>query len=198
MRKTVILISLFAAFTTLFADQFDQRHLMKRDIYYVTGDGTVGTAEYWSVTLGQFDFSVNREYPGEGTLPVSGSANLNFLSSGYIEGAGYGERGAIKVNADFVVASADSLVEVELDQIDFVFYGGTRVMLNESDATQELYLKIESPENKVQARGTSIMIYKFDESWGELKHDKDVDNIVGFSFTRAGATRAYQAALSAN
>ncbi len=198
MKKAIVLITLLFAFTSLVADEYDQRHLMKRNIFYVTGDGTVGTAEYWSVTLGQFDFNVSREFPGEGTLPVSGSANLNFLSSGYIEGAGYGERGAIKVNADFSVASADSLVEVELDQIDFVFYGGTRVMLKEGSAAEELFLEIESPENKVQARGTSIMIYKYSEEWGELKHHKDVNNIVGFSFTREGASRAYQAALSAN
>ena len=197
MSKLIsIFLIVFAA--SLFAqDEYAQRTLLKRTIYYVTGNGTVASANYWSIPMGNFDFTVQREYPGEGMVEVSGSANLSFISSGYIEGVGYGERGKMRVNADFCIEDGDTLKALALKDIDYIFYGGTKVKLN-GGGTYDLYLEIEDPKNKVVAKGLSIMIYKFDKDWGELKHDKDIDRIIGISFTKDGAARAYKAALDAN
>lgn len=199
MKKVTAAIALLFMIFPLFAqtEEYKERHLLKRMIYFVDGQGKVESAEYWSIALGNFDFKVEREYPGEGVLPVEGSANLSFISSGYIEGAGYGERGKITVAADFCVEDGDSLKVLELTDIDFIFYGSTKVKLKDGAIT-DLYMTIEDPANKVQAKRTTMMVFKFDKSWGELQHEKDVDRVIGYSFTKEGAQRAYKAALAAN
>ncbi len=199
MKKVTAVLALifFLVFPTFAQDEYSVRHLLKRTIYFAHGKGTVESANYWSLPLGNFDFTVNRDYPGEGVVTVSGSANLSFLSSGYIEGAGYGDRGKITVKADFCVEKDGKLEPVTLEDIDFIFYGGTKVKLKDGEI-QDLFLMIEEPTNRVSAKGTSIMVYRFDKKWGELKHSKDIDRIVGFSFTKEGAKRAYKSALAAN
>jgi hypothetical protein len=195
ISATLLIVSLFIMVSA--QDEYSQRTLLKRTIYFVYGNKQVEKADYWSIPLGNFDFEVMREYPGEGNVAVTGSANLSFISSGYIEGAGYGERGKINVNADFCYEDGDSLKNIELKDIDYIYYGGTKIKLKNGE-TKELYITIEDPKNKVQAKGTSIMVFKYNKDWGELKHSKDVDRVIGFSFTKDGALRAYSAALKAN
>ncbi len=192
----LISLSLFVGSAFSGMEQDQQRSLLKRNIYYVDLKGNVAKAEYWSIPLGTFDFTVDRKYPGEGVVSVEGSANLAFISSGYIEGSGYGDRGKVSVKAEFIVADGDSSKLVKLEDIDYVFMGGTQIKLK-SGETKELKLEIEDPKNSVQATGLSIMIWSFNKEWGELKHSKDVDRILGFSFTQAGAKAAYKAALAA-
>jgi hypothetical protein len=191
-----VLISLLLVSTSFGAVDESQRSLLKRSVYYVDTMGKVAKADYWSIPLGTFDFIVNRKYPGEGVVKVDGSANLAFISSGYIEGAGYGDRGKISVKAEFATKDADSLKIVELKDIDYVSMGGTEIKLK-SGETKELFLMIEEKDNLKQSKGLGIMIWSFNKEWGELKHSKDIDRIIAFSFTADGAKRAYKAALAA-
>ncbi len=199
MKKTAAIFTLIltCAISIFAQDEFKTRHMLKKPVFFVNGTGVVETAEYWSLSLGNFDVAVEREFPGEGILAVEGSVNLNYLSSGYIEGNGYGEKGKMIVNADFAIDSAGTLVSVKETDIDYVFLSGTKIALKNGQP-QDLFLKIESPKNKVQAVGTSIKIFAIDKEFGELKFKKDVERIVGFSFTKEGALRAYKAALAAN
>jgi len=199
MKKAVALFTLFlACFTPLFSqDEMKTRHMLKRTVFYVYGNGVVESADYWSLSLGKFDVTVQRDFPGEGVLPVTGSVNLSLLSSGYIEGNGYGEKGKMVVNADFAIMKDSVITPVKLDEIDYIFYGGTKIALK-TGTPQELYLQIETPDNKAQVAGTAIKTFAIDKSFGELQFKKDVDPIIGFSFTKEGALRAYKAALAAN
>jgi len=199
MKKAVALFTLFlACFTPLFSqDEMKTRHMLKRTVFYVYGNGVVESADYWSLSLGKFDVTVQRDFPGEGVLPVVGSVNLNYLSTGYIEGNGYGEKGKMVVNADFAIEKEGTLTVLKVEEIDYIFYGGTKVALKNGEP-QELYLQVETPDNKIQAKGTSIKVFAIDKEFGELKFKKDVERIVGFSYTKEGALRAYKAALAAN
>lgn len=181
-----------------FALEDDQRSLLKRTVYIVTQNGAVESADYWSIPLGNFDFKVKRKYPGEGTVTDEGSANLAFISSGYIEGSGYCDRGKIAVKAEFVIKDGDSTKIIELKDINYIYYGANKIVLTGETEPRDLFLMIEEEENTYPAKKLGIMIYKFNKEWGELKHSKDYDRIIGFSFTKEGAKKAYKAALAAN
>lgn len=199
MAKAAKLITLLLVLVLplLAQEDFKTRQMLKKTIFYVYGNGTVESCDYWSLALGKFDVTVQRDFPGEGILPVEGSVNLNFMCSGYIEGKGYGERGNMVVSADFAILKDNVLTPIKFDDIDYVFYSGTKVALK-NESPQELFLQIETPDNKAQASGTSIKVFGMDKEMGELKCKKDVPQLIGFSFTKEGALRAYKAALAAN
>lgn len=180
------------------ADGFASRSLFEKAIFLVHPDGKIEKASYWSLPLGTAeDLVVQRSYPGEGTLDINCNANLALVSTGYIDGSGYGDRGKITVKADFMVEKDGALQKVALDNIDYVYYGGTKVKLKDATAEQDLYIVVETEKNKVQARGVKALIYDKVKPHNSLKHMKDINVLIGFSFTKEGAKKAYQAALTA-
>ncbi|MGM0444098.1 MAG: hypothetical protein ACQEQV_07930 [Fibrobacterota bacterium] len=195
-------IAVFAVFffcTFLWAtgsDGFAYRSLLREKAYFITGDKTVHTAEFWTLNFGIFDYSVDRKYPGEGTVAVEGSSNLSLLSSGYIEGSGYGDRGKMTVKPNFSIQVGDSLQKVETDSIDYIFMGGTRVHLKNGE-THDLYLRIEQDENLVQPKQMLARTYYIKKPENSLKSKGTVERVIGFSYTREGVLRAYDAALKA-
>lgn len=199
IKKSVAMVILMCALVlpTFAQDDLSTRTLMKRSIFYVKTDGTVHKADYWSIPMGKFDFTVKRDFPGEGELAVEGAANLLFISSGYIEGNGYGERGKLSVRAVFDVMDGDTLRPIALGEIDYIYMGGKKVKLKEAAQEENLYISVETPSNKFQPKKLSINIYWLDPEWGELQHKEDVSPILAISFTKAGAQKAYKAALKA-
>lgn len=180
------------------ADGYASRAMYEKTIYLIHTDGKIEKATYWSLPLGKAeDFTVKREYPGEGIVDVMCSANLSLISSGYIDGSGYGDRGKITVKAYFMVEKEGKLVRIDLEEIDYVYYGGTKVRLKNASADQELYIVIEDEVNKVQARGLKALIYAKEKPHNSLKHTKDIDALLGFSFTKEGALKGYKADLAA-
>lgn len=201
MRKlSAILFSLLLFLPALAtdADGFASRAMYEKAVYMVLPTGKIEKASYWSLPMGKAeDITVKREFPGEGTIGVECTVNLALISSGYIDGSGYGDRGKISVKAYFMVEKAGKLERIDLEDIDYVFYGGTRVKLKNSDVQQELYIVIEDETNKVQARGMKALVYGKVKPHNSLKHLKDVDAILGFAFTKEAAQRAYKADLAA-
>lgn len=177
-------------------DDLAMRSMLKRTVFFVTTDGKIQSADYWAMPMGRFDFTVKRQYPGEGEVTVNGSTNLSLISSGYIEGKGYGDRGKITVDADFMVKRSDTLTRIKLADIDFVYMGGTEIKLKNHDK-EELFIMIENPENTTQAKRLGIALYTYIKDYGEIEHARDIERIIGFSFTREGASRAWKAALEA-
>lgn len=201
MRKLIaILFSLLFCLPVLAtdADGFASRAMYEKPVYLVLPSGKIEKATYWSLPLGRAeDIKVKRAYPGEGTLDVECTVNLALISSGYIDGSGYGDRGKITVKAHFMVEKEGKLTHIDLEDIDYVFYGGTRVKLKNSEKEQELYIVIEDETNKVQARGMKALIYNKVKPHNSLKHTKDIDAILGFAFTKEAAQRGYKADLAA-
>ncbi len=206
----LLLLSFFLITPTLANDEYATRALLKKKIYYGTGTGKVEQALYWSLPLGKFDVTVGRKYPGEGIVPISGSANLAFISSGYIEGAGYGDRGKMSVKAQFSVEDGDTLRLLELTEIDYIYYYEDTVSFDEASvvsrvkltdgAEKECFLRIEDDKNRGYPLGLGIMTFFMNKEYEELKLDKDLPFITGFSFTKEGAKAAeaaYKAAEAA-
>lgn len=198
MKKSILVSLLLLISVSFLFSQDDEssRTMMKRTVYYVKTDGSVHKADYWSIPMGLFDITVVRDFPGEGEVKVDLGANLNFISSGYIEGVGAGERGKIYVKAEFGVMDGDSLVRVSLSDVDYIYMGGKKIKPIKG-AEKDLYIMIEDPKNFVRPKRLGINVYWFDPGWGELQHKEDVYPIIAISFTEEGAKRGWAAAKKA-
>jgi len=186
---TVISIVIFICSTFGQWGQYSQRSLLEKTIWYVA-NGKIGSAKYWSLPLGKFDCTLRRYFPGEDTVAIDAAINFALLSSGYIEGSGYGSRGKVGAGAQFVIQDGDTLKELVLEDIDYVYMNGSKVKLK-NRAACPLILKCEG--NQFSVRRMQIMIWRYDNKFKELKHLKDVDGVTAFSFTKNGIYRAMKA-----
>ena len=194
MKKFVFIIVL-CAFAALFAQDDRQRSMMKRTVFYASPDGKVGTSDYWQLALGNFEVEVERRFPGEGAVKVEGSVNIALMSGGYVEGNGFGNRGRLVANAELAVLRDGKYEFVRVEAIDFIFLGGSKIKLKESENIEDLYIHIEDPSNVSQARRFILSTYNLARNTGELTYDGEISPIIAISFTQEGARRGYQAAL---
>jgi hypothetical protein len=169
--------------------QYSQRSLLEKTVYYVA-DGKIGSASFWSLPIGKFDCTLRRYFPGEDTVTIEAAINFALLSSGYIEGTGYGTRGVATAEAQFAVQDGDSFKILELPEIDYVYSNGAMVKPKKGESCP-LILKGET--NQFAIRRMQIMIWSYDKKYKELKHFKDIDGVTAFSFTKDGAMRALRA-----
>lgn len=196
MKKLIIILAVLLAFTSAFSqDDLKQRSMMKKTIYYATGDGKTGSTDYWQMQLGNFDVQVGRKYPGEGTVKIDGSVNIAFMSGGYLEGNGFGTRGKLTTEANFAVKRDGKYETVQPDSIDFIFYGASKVKLKDAAEPEDLFVFIEDAYNTYEAKRFILAVYTMDKQFGELKFSHDI-NPVAVSFTLDGAKKGYQAALA--
>ncbi|MDR0304429.1 MAG: hypothetical protein LBH98_06660 [Chitinispirillales bacterium] len=197
MKKFIFVFTVLLAFTAIYSqDDLKQRSMMKKTIFYVTSDGKTASADYWQLSLGNFDVRVQRKYPGEGMVSIDGSVNAALMSGGYIEGNGFGDRGKLMAMADFAVKRDGKYEIVRADSIDFIFYGGTKAKLKDSDQIEDLFVHIEDPYNTYQPKKFILGIYSGNKNTGELTFMRDVSPLIGISFTTEGAQKAYKAALA--
>jgi hypothetical protein len=196
MKRFLVILAVLFAFTAAFSqDDLKQRSMMKKTIYYATGDGKTGSADYWQMQLGNFDVQVQRKYPGEGVVKIDGSANVAFMSGGYLEGNGYGTRGKFVTEANFAVKRGDKYETIQADSIDFIFYGAEKVKLRSATEPEDLFVFIEDAYNTYPAKNFTLAVYYMDKQFGELKYHNDVQP-VAVSFTLDGAKKGYQATLA--
>jgi hypothetical protein len=197
MRKFMFIFAVLFVFSAVYSQEdLKQRSMMKKTIFYVTPDGKTASADYWQLSLGNFDVRVQRKYPGEGMVPIDGSVNAAFMSGGYIEGNGFGDRGKIIATADFAVKRGGQYEIVRADSIDFIFYGGTKVKLKNSDKIEDLFVHIEDPYNTYPAKKFVLGIYVHNKQFDDLNFQREINPLIGVSFTAEGAKKAYQAALA--
>lgn len=171
--------------------QYSSRSLLEKKVFYVAG-GKIGSASFWSLPIGRFDCKLNRYFPGEDTIQVDASINFALLSSGYIDGSGYGSKGKIGAMANFAVQDGDTLKKLELADIEYVYQNGATVKPKGKPACP-LLVMCETPKNQFTIRSMQIMLWRYDNTFKELKHDKDVGEISAFAFTQAEAQRAANA-----
>jgi len=163
--------------------------LLEKRAYYVT-KAKSGELVFWVIFLGGYDCSLIRKYPGEDSLPIKATVNYSMLSSGYIEGNGYSNKGKIASTAKLAIKDASGMRDVPMDSVDAIYDYGRKIRL--SDGTEgEVLLDIEgsmSPAKKALLRG-----YKFTERDGEksLKEDPTLSDVplYGFAFTKEAYER---------
>jgi hypothetical protein len=169
--------------------QYSQRSLLEKDIYFIN-NGKVQTAKYWSLPIGKSAVKITREFPGEGKVSIDAEMNFALISSGYIEGNGYGSRGKCGSEAHFFIKEGDTAKAIDLGEIDYIFEDGAKVRLK-TGTVAELWVNCET--NEFTISGMDIMIWIYDNFYKELKHSKDINGISAFSFTKDGAVRALKA-----
>lgn len=189
--RSIFILSILTLYINVSAQygQYSTRSLLEKKIYYVA-NGKIGSAGYWSLPVGKFDCSLRRYFAGEDTVSVNATVNFALLSSGYIEGRGYGDRGKTSAEALFTIQDGDTLKELMLEDIDYVYQSGGMIK-PKTGAACPLVLKCEI--NQLTVRRMQIMIWRYDKKFHELKHLKDIEGVTAFSFTKAGAYRALKA-----
>jgi hypothetical protein len=187
-RKFIIALSLVAVVVSAgFA-----RNILEKKTFYLNNTNKTGQARFWVVFLGTHDLKITRAIPGEGDVSVQANVNLQLLSSGYVEGNGYGAKGKIECLPTMLLSSGQEEKRIVLDSIDYLYDFGRKVRMLSGD-TGELIIDVEG--NKVVAKKFLMREYKLTEYFGEqiLKEGSQEIPLMGLSLTQDGIVRAQKA-----
>jgi hypothetical protein len=172
--------------------QENSRSLLEKKLYFVTDKGKLGEAPYWSLHLGSHQCTLRRKFPGEDTTSVDATMNLTLVSSGYISGNGFSDKGKVDCLTGFMIAVGDSVQKIALDSIDYAWNDLQQVALR-GGPTGELRVLLEG--KAVPCKGLALTTYKMVDYYGEKVLRKDADlTITAMAFTKDGIKRA-QAAI---
>lgn len=193
-RKVIIALSLIVvAVSSGFA-----RNILEKKTFYLNNTNKTGQARFWVIFLGTHDVKITRAIPGEGDVTVEAKVNLQLLSSGYVEGNGYGAKGKIECLPTMLLSNGGDEKRIVLDSIDYLYDFGRKVRMLSGD-TGSLIIDVEG--NKVVAKKFLMREYKLTQYYGEeiLKEGSQEIPLMGISLTQEGVIRAQkaQATLSA-
>lgn len=164
-------------------------------MYYLTNTNQKGQARFWAIYLGNHDCKIKRKYPGEPEAMIDASINLQYLSSGYIEGNGYSAKGKINCLPTMKLKNDNGEKTITSDSIDFFYDFGKRVQLL-SGENGDLIIDVEGDE-KVANRFL-MREYKLTKYFGEeiLKEGSEETPLRALSFSKEGLARAQKAQTS--
>ena len=164
------------------------RALMERKMYYLTTTNKIGECSYWSIYLGNYDCTLRKKFPGTDTIPVEASMNLSILSSGYVEGSGYSERGKLESLGTFHVRSGDKEPKVHLDSIQYVTRYG-EVVKTVQGKKGGLLINIDG--TMIAPKKMELRLYKMEKFYDEdILKNREMIPIAAFAFTKAGIRQA--------
>jgi hypothetical protein len=144
---------------------------------------------FWSLYLGKHTCSLVKEYPGEGNVTISAEMNFNFLSSLYIEGKGFSNRGKMDAEAKFAVSDADTVKVIEPEQIEYIAEFGGKIKYSGSEMTDLILL---AQSNRLTVNRMLLRSFYMDKETKDLKSDKDIA-IKAFAFSKDDLARAMKA-----
>jgi hypothetical protein len=192
-HSVVIIFTLlaFSAVTSLFA-----RSILEKRIYYLNSDGKPGVARFWAIYLGNHDCTLTRKRPGEAEKKIVASMNLQLLSSGYIEGNGYGETGKVQSLPTMHIRQGDKEDMISIDSIEYIYDFGRKVHLH-SGRDGDFVINVEG--DKKMARKFLMREYKLTKLYGEeiLKEGSEETALSAIAFSKSAIAKAKaaQAAL---
>ncbi|HMA65058.1 MAG TPA: hypothetical protein VKO63_07670 [Chitinispirillaceae bacterium] len=187
-RKLILAVSILAL---VFSSGFS-RNILEKKIFYVNNVNKTGQAKFWVIYLGGFDVNLTRKIPGEGDVPVQATVNLQLISSGYVEGNGYGTKGKVDCLPTLLFVNNGEERRVVLDSIDYIYDFGRKVQLKTGE-TGDLILDIEG--NKVSAKKFIMREYKLTNYYGEeiLKEGSQESAIIAIALSQDGLVKAQKA-----
>ena len=168
------------------------RNILEKKMFYVTNQNKQGQARFWVVYLGNFDCKINRKFPGEPEQQVAASINLQYISSGYIEGNGYSAKGKINSLPTMLISNASGERVISSDSIDFVYDYGAKVQLITGESG-DFIINVEG--DKKVAKKFLMREYKLTQYYGEeiLKEGSEETPLAAFAYSKEGLTRAISA-----
>ena len=184
--RIVLLIGLFliaAATVTL------GRSILERKVYYVnTITGKSGMAKFWVVYLGNHEVTLTRKYPGEEPQKVTGSMNLQLLSSGYVEGNGYSAKGKLECLPLMKMKNDKGITQISIDSIDCIYDFGSKVRTLAGEIGEFI---VDCEGQMITPNKFLMRQYKMTNYYGEeiLKEGSDEIKVSGISFSKAGLAR---------
>ncbi len=176
----------------LFAVQPFARSILEKKMYYISNTGKTGMARFWTVFLGNHDCKIRRKSPGVPEKEIVASMNLQLLSSGYIEGNGYGESGKVQSLPVMELKTPEGERKISIDSILCIYDYGTKVILN-SGAEGDFIINVEG-DRKV-ARKFLLREFKLTNYFGEeiLKEGSEETYLSAIAFSKAGLAKAQKA-----
>ena len=194
--KSLRIAVLAMSFVILAVSLSQARSILEKKMWYVSNSGKIAQARFWVIFLGNYDCTLNRNLPGQGMTAIKASMNLQYISSGYIEGNGYGSKGKIDCLPVMLLKNEQGEKKIERDSIDYIYAGGAKVKLLTGEVG-DLVIDIEG--QKETAKRFVLNEYKLTDYYGEeiLKGNAEPEvYLEAISYTKEGAQRAMKASSS--
>ena len=192
-RRTVLLAGLLLAFLAV---QPYARSILEKKMYYISNTGKTGMARFWTIFLGNHDCKISRKAPGQAEKEIVASMNLQLLSSGYIEGNGYGESGKVQSLPVMEIKTAGGERKIDIDSIECLYDYGTKVMLV-SGETGDFIINVEG--DRKTAKKFLMREFKLTNYFGEeiLKEGAEEMPLSALAFSKEGLAKAQKAQAAA-
>ena len=192
-RRTVLLaVSLLA----LIAVQPYARSILEKKMYYLDNNGKSGQARFWTIFLGNHDCKLMRKVPGQPEKQIVASMNLQLLSSGYVEGNGYGESGKVQSLPVMEIKTADGERKINIDSIECIYDYGAKVMLVTGEVG-DFIMNVEG--DRKTARKFLMREFKLTTYFGEeiLKEGAEEMPLSAIAFSQEGLAKIRKAQAAA-
>lgn len=166
------------------------RSILEKKVSYITNAGVSGQARFWTVFLGNHDCNIVRKAPGEASKQIQASVNLQLLSSGYVEGNGYGVTGKVQSLPTMEIKTASGEErQISIDSIEFIYGYGSKVQLY-SGESGDFIINVES--DKKVAKKFLMREFKLTNYFGEeiLKEGSDEIPLSAIIFSKEGVAKA--------
>lgn len=170
----------------------NSRSILEKKMYYLTPEGKQGKARFWAIYLGNHDCKLTRKKPGQEPKEIVASMNLQFLSSGYVEGNGYGVSGKVQSLPTMAIRIGDTEDKINVDSIDYIYDFGRKVALV-SGRKGDFIINVEGDikmANKLLMREYKLQMYFGEEI---LKEGSEETALSAFAFSPGGLARAKKA-----
>jgi len=186
LRRTFFIAAMFVAVvaTSPFA-----RSILEKKVHYISASGATGQARFWTVFFGNFDCNLVRRNPGESDQQIQASMNLQLLSSGYVEGNGYGVTGKVQSLPTMEIRTAAGERKISTDSIDFIYDYGRKVQLV-SGESGDFIVNVES--DKKIAKKFLMREFKLTTYFGEeiLKEGSEEIPLAAIAFSAEALAKA--------
>ena len=165
------------------------RNILEKKMFYLSNTGKTGMAKFWVIYLGNFDCKLNRKFPGEPEQKIDASMNLQYLSSGYIEGNGYSAKGKVDCLPTMWISNEKGERMISSDSIDFIYDYGRKVQMIDGE-NGTFIINVEG--DKRESKKFLMREYKMQMYFGEeiLKEGSEETPLAAFAYSKEGLARA--------
>ena len=187
-RPAILTLSLI----TLFIAAPFARSILEKRMHYLSNTGKPGQARFWTIYLGNHDCNIMRKKPGQAEKKIQASINLQLLSSGYVEGNGYGVTGKVQSLPTMELKTAEGEKQIDIEDIEFIYDYGRKVQLV-SGENGDLIINVEG--DRKTANRFLMREFKLTKYFGEeiLKEGSEETSLSAIAFTKEGLAKARKA-----